>query len=386
MILSNSIELTFPTRVIYGLDSVNRIGDICKDITDKIFIVTNGTLTRKIGLLQKVESLLESSDVDYILYDDIKRDMHPDSIDEIGTLINQSRVKLILAVGSSSAINTAKAAAYIAKNEGKIIEYINGRIGKNEAVKLVTIPTIPGVLEALNDSFVVKDYNDKRKKFFNSPSLFPVVTILDPKITLTIPINYTVGSGFAILSNAIESYISKASNAISDALALRAIEFIGKNLKAVFLAKNDLEARSNIMMSYILTSLSLLTSKLGVCEAMALALSSRDNIYQNIAHAIMLPYVMEFNLTAVPNKYLHIARALGENITNITVVEAAIKAIEGVRKLLFDLKVPQKLSDFKVKKENLSVIASSAQQYPFVNYSPTTISKEDIYNILTTAY
>ncbi len=167
---------------------------------------------------------------------------------------------------------------------------------------------------------------------------------------------------------------------------MRGIEFIGKNLKKVFTSHEDIDARSNIIMGYVLTALSLLTSQLGTAQAMALALSSRDNIYQNIAHAVFLPHVMEFNLTAVPNKYLQIAKALGENIANITVVEAAIKAIEGVRKLLFDLKVPQKLSEFNVKKEIFSVVSNIAYQYEFVNYVPSTLSKEDIYNILVTAY
>ncbi|MBU1076516.1 MAG: iron-containing alcohol dehydrogenase, partial [Spirochaetes bacterium] len=199
-------------------------------------------------------------------------------------------------------------------------------------------------------------------------------------------INYTIGSGFAILSNAIESYISTASNALSDSLSLKAIEMIGNNLKRVFLHKDDTTARTNIMMAGLITGVSLLTSKLGTCEAISLALSSKESIYKNIAHAIMLPHVMEFNLTSMPNKYVQIAKALGEDITNITVVEAAIKAIEGVRKLLFDLKVPQKLSDYKINKENLPIISSVARRYQFMNFTPLPISKEDILNILLTAY
>ena len=188
------------------------------------------------------------------------------------------------------------------------------------------------------------------------------------------------------MSNAVESYISAASNPVSDALALRAIEFIGKNLRTVFLNREDLTTRSNLMMASVLVGFSLLTSKPGSCEAMALALSAKSGIYQNIAHAIILPHVMEFNLTTAPNKYVQIAKALGEDISNITVVEAAIKAIEGVRKLLFDLKVPQKLSDYKVNKEDLPLISSVARRYSFLNYTPTPISKEDILNIMLTAY
>ncbi|MHA1344553.1 MAG: hypothetical protein ACTSQG_11235 [Promethearchaeota archaeon] len=191
---------------------------------------------------------------------------------------------------------------------------------------------------------------------------------------------------FSILSNAIELYISKFSNPISDALSVKVVEIMGTSIKPLFQQREDIGIRSNIMMAGLLVSMASLTSQLGTCEAISLALSSRDKIYKNIAHAVVLPHVMEFNLTAIPNKYVQIARAMGEDISKITVVEAAIKAIESVRKLLFDLKIPQKLSDYKVDKENLPVIASIARKYDFMNYTPLPISKEDVLNILLTAY
>ncbi len=385
MITLSSIEFSLPTKIIFGSEVIDRIGEITKDISDKVFLVTDDGMMSKVGLLEKVINLLEKSSVEYILYNKVSRDPKNDIIDELGDLIHQSRVRLVVALGGTSVINAAKAGCYLAKNEGKITEFLNGGLGENEAIPLITIPTIPGIGQQLNQEFILKD-SDNIKKYYHNPGLFPIITLLDPKITLTLPINYTVGSGFVILSHAIESYISAASNAISDSLSIKAIEIIGKNLKRLFLNKEDLTARSNILMASILTCLSLLTSKLGACEAIALALSAKEPIYKNIVHAIMLPYVMEFNLTAMPNKYVQIAKALGEDISNITVVEAAIKAIEGVRKLLFDLKVPQKLSDYKINKENLPIISSIARRYQFINYTPLPLSKEDILNILMTAF
>jgi len=386
MAIVRTIEYTLPTKIIFGADVLNRIGEIAVEYTNKVFIITNGEVMRKVGLLPRVENLLEKSGVDYILYDNIRRDPDNGIIDEVSTLLKQSHAKLVIALGSRSVINSAKAAAYLAKNEGTIAEYLNGKLGSDEAVSLISIPTIPAVIQAFDNKFILKDSDDKIRKEFNSQSLFPLYTLVDPKTTLSLPLNYTVGSGFAVLSNAIESYISAASNPISDSTAVRAIELIGKSLKSLFMNKDDLTARSNVMMASILVSLSLLTSKLGSCEATVLALSGKSNIYQNISHAIILPHVMEFNLTVSPNKYVHIAKSLGEDVTNITVVEAAIKAIEGVRKLLFDLKVPQKLSDYKVNKEDLPLISSVARRYSFLNYVPSPISKEDILNIMLTAY
>lgn len=386
MISLKSIEFTLPTKIIFGSDVVDRLGEITKEYSEKIFLITNGRVMRKTGILDKIENLLKKSDVEFIIYDEVERDPSNETIDEIGTLVRQSRVKLIVAVGGTSVINTAKAVSYLGLNDGKVVEYLNGGIGSNESIPVIVVPTIPGILQQLNNEFILNDDNDNIKKIYKNSCLYPLIALIDPKLTTTLPMSYTVSSGFAILSNAIEAFISTASNSISDSMALKAIEIIGSNLKRIFLHQDDVSARVNIMMAGIISGIALLTAKAGTCEAMALSLSSKEKIYKNIAHAIMLPHVMEFNLTSMPNKYVQIAKSLGEDISNITVVEAAIKAIEGVRKLLFDLKVPQKLSDYKVSKENLPIISSVARRYQFMNFTPLPISKEDILNILLTAF
>ena len=386
MISLKSLEYFLPTRIIFGADVADRAGEVAKEYTDKVILVTNGRVMRKAGILEKMESVLKKSSVEYILYDGLDRDPSNETVDEIADLIRQSKVKLVVAFGGTSVINAAKAAGYVGKNEGKVVEYLNGEIGGDESVPILAIPTIPGILQQTNAEFILKDNNDSIKKVFKNPCLFPAVTLLDPNLTISLPINYTIGSCFSILSNAVESYISTKSNPVSDPLAENAIEIIGSNMKQVFQQKDDLSARSNIMMAGLLVSMSLLTSSAGSSEAMSLALSSKDKLYKSISHAIMLPHVMEFNLTAVPNKYVQIAKALGEDVSEVTVVEAAIKAVEGVRKMLFDLKVPQKLSDYKVNKENLPVIASTARRYQFMNFTPLPISKEDILNVLLSAY
>ena len=386
MLIPHAIDFTLPTRILFGTDTVNNIGEIAVEYANKAFLITNGDTMRKIGLLPKIENLLEKSGVDYILYDNITRDPSNDILDEIISLLRQSRAKLIIALGGRSVINTAKACSYVALNDGSIVDYLNGKIGENKSIPVIAIPTIPGIENVICDYSILRDSNDGIKKEIKNNAIFPKVVIYDPKINISLPQNYIFTSGVAILSNAIESYISSLANAISDSLSLRAIELVAKNLRALLLNRDDITARSAVLMGSLLTELSLLTSKVGICNALGLALSSKTEIYQNIAMAVLLPHVMEFNLTVAPNKYVQIARAFGEDISKITVVEAAIKAVEGVRKLLFDLKIPQKLSDYNVNNEDLPHIASIARRYNFLNYLPTPVSKEDLLNIMFTAY
>jgi len=105
-----------------------------------------------------------------------------------------------------------------------------------------------------------------------------------------------------------------------------------------------------------------------------------------MAMSILLPHVMEYNLTTSAGKYVQIARALEEDISDITVIEAAIKAVEGVRKIYLELKIPQRLSDFEIKKSDLPAIAEMAYKIPLTKNTPREMDRNEIETILIAAY
>ncbi|EMP06479.1 alcohol dehydrogenase, iron-dependent domain protein [Leptospira interrogans serovar Pyrogenes str. 200701872] len=102
--------------------------------------------------------------------------------------------------------------------------------------------------------------------------------------------------------------------------------------------------------------------------------------------SILLPHVMEYNLTSSAGKYVMIARALDEDITNISVIEAAIKAVEGIRKIFIELKIPQRLSEYEVRKMDLPSIANLAASFPFLDSLPRELPKNEIETILIAAF
>ncbi|MBI3396778.1 MAG: iron-containing alcohol dehydrogenase, partial [Spirochaetia bacterium] len=127
-------------------------------------------------------------------------------------------------------------------------------------------------------------------------------------------------------------------------------------------------------------------SRLGLCYSLALAASLDTSLDFYTAMNILLPHIMEYNLTTSAGKYVQIARALDEDIKDITVIEAAIKAVEGVRKLYMELKVPQRLSDFEVSKAELPSIAEKAMQIPLTRNTPRELDRNEIETILIAAY
>lgn len=385
MIKKNLLEYQLNTQILFGNDIVYQVVDYAKNLGDKVIILTNGSVFNKLGYVNKIKSVLEKSNLKIIVYEDVHSNIKSDEVDDIGELVRKSKANLIIGLGSTTVINVTKAVALLATNPGSINDYLNGQQMKESPVPFILIPTIPGTYFDLSHDFILTDYTDNYKRIFRDPKIEATVDIIDAKIMTTLPLNFTAASALNILVNAVESYISTNSNPISHSLAPRAIEYLMRSLKSVITDRENIEFRWDIAMAGILSSMATRITGLGASSSMGFVLSARYNIYEHVAKAIMLPHIMEFNLTSVPGKYVQIAKNMGEDVASVTIVEAAIKAIESVRKLLFDLKIPQRLSEYQVPNEDLPLIAGHAQEYHLLEAVPRPISKDDLINILISA-
>jgi alcohol dehydrogenase class IV len=386
MIKRYLLEYQLKTRIVFGTDSVNQIADFASGIGDRAVLVTDGVAYNKFGYVSKVKTLLEKNNISVIVYEDVNSGIKSDGVDELGDLVRKSKANLVIGLGGSTVINTTKAAAILATNPGSISDYVSGQKMIKPSLPTFLIPTVPGTYFDLSNDILVADYTDNYKKIFQDDLIEVAMLLVDPRLMTTLPPNVTSSSAVFILVLAIESYISTLSNPISDSLAPRAIEFVQKNAKILSNDRDNIELRWNMAMAGILGSMSARIAGLGTASAMAFTLSSRFNIYQSVSAALILPHVMEFNLTAVPGKYVQIARNMGEEVGDLTVVEAAIKAVESVRKMLFDLRMPQRLNEFNIPNEDLPLVAGHAREFPFLNDVPRPLAREDIINILVSAF
>jgi len=136
----------------------------------------------------------------------------------------------------------------------------------------------------------------------------------------------------------------------------------------------------------MLSAIGLNMSTLGVTAGLSFILSSKYKVHKSFSASIILPHVLDFNITSVPEKIVKIGIALGEDITNLSVVEASLKTIEKVRKLIIELQLPKRLSEFEIHKDNLTGIADDARKFEFFNYIPRSCDSEELYNLLESAY
>jgi alcohol dehydrogenase class IV len=204
-------------------------------------------------------------------------------------------------------------------------------------------------------------------------------------MTVSCPPEVTAGSGLDALTHAIESFTTKVSNPICDGLACYAIELIGKCLERAFVDGGDLEARGGMLLGSNMAGMAFANINLASVHTMAKVIGGFYNLPHGIAIAIFLPYIMEYNLDAVPEKYAKIARLLGLETHGLSDMEAAKLAVERIKKFNQVLRVPS-LSSLGVKPENFGELAKLCKEDSCDPINPKPIDEEMYRKLYQMAY
>ena len=383
-------DFSVPTKIVFGENILGQLGQLARQYGERVFLVSDAKAMQDTGYLTKVKKHLEEESYGVLLYNRVYSQSQADSNSEIvnrgADQARHAKCNVIVGIGGKTTLQIAKAIAFLVSNGGNLEDYFLGRKGDNKKVSYIEIPTGYGFIPGLTNFFYVTDKFDSVKKSVETPKNHADLVLVDPKLTITIPGKSSAFIGVELLSLAIETFISKRMTPIAEAMAIKAIDTIAINLAKSIQDPENILFKGHLCTSSILTSIALANSTPGICFALSMSLNSVFGIYQGLAASILLPHVMEFNLTSCANRYVHVAKAFGENVNDITVVEAAIKAIEGIRKILTDLRVPIALGELNIDKGELMRAAKLARNFEFMNALPRPVSKDDLFNILNSAY
>lgn len=371
-------ELRYPSRLIFGNGCFDRLGEVAAEFGRKALLVTGRRAMRESGTLDKALKLLRESNVKTAIFDKVEPEPSTDTVDEGVRIAKEQGCDLVVGIGGGSAMDAAKAIACLVRNEGSASEHQRGiRRIEREGLPFIAVPTTAGTGAEVTKNAVLIDKSRNVKASIRSPLMLAKVALVDPLLTLSAPPRVTAGSGMDALTQAIESYVSLASNPISDALAIRAISYIYDFLPRAFESGDDVEAREKVMLGSFMTGLSFANASLGAVHGLAHPIGAHFGIPHGIACAILLPHVMRFNLDVRREKYAEIAAAMGAEPDPET-------SIEKVEELMARLDLPRGLSHFGVKEEELEKVAGDAGGSS-LNNNPNPTTKEDLIEILRNA-
>ncbi|MBI2447389.1 MAG: iron-containing alcohol dehydrogenase, partial [Candidatus Omnitrophica bacterium] len=292
----------------------------------------------------------------------------------------KSGCDLVIGLGSGSAMDTAKSIAGIFREDtNSIREFYDGVRIARHGIPFIAIPTTSGSSAEVTNNAVLTDTEKGIKKSVRSPEFLARVIITDPELTLGLSPRQTAISGMDALTHAIEGYVSLGATPWTDALALEAIELIGKNIHKAFLDGGNKKAREGMSMGSLMAGMAFSNAKLGAVHALAHPVGIRYKISHGAACAILLPPVIEFNLAFRKKKFNAIKKTLGIS------GKGGNALIEGIKKLTKDLELPMSLSQFGAKEEDFNELIKGTASSSSLKSNPRPVSNEDLKTILRNA-
>ena len=376
-----------PTTNYFGRGSVKVVGEKAKLLGGtKVLVVTDGFLSQLSGgPVEQVVELLKAEGIESVIYDKVEPNPKDTNVSDGLKIYQEEKCDMIITVGGGSPHDCGKGIGIAATHEGDLYDYAGIDTLENPLPPIIAVNTTAGTASEITRHAVITNTKLKIKYVIVSWRNTPLVSINDPLLMLGKPAALTAATGMDALTHAVESYITLGANPVTDAAAIQAMKLISNNLRQAVANGQNIEARENMAHASLLAGMAFNNSGLGYVHAMAHQLGGLYDMPHGVANAVLLPHVARYNLISNPKKFADMAGFLGENIEGLSVMEAADKAIEALRRLSSDVGIPSGLKELGVKEEDFEYMAEMALKDGNAGTNPISGTKEDIIKIFKEA-
>jgi len=377
-----SFMLALPKISLHGAGAIADMANLVANKQwGKALIVTDGQLV-KLGLLDSLFAALDEHQMSYHLFDEVFPNPTEELVQKGFAAYQDAKCDYIIAFGGGSPIDTSKAIATIITNpEFADVRSLEGLAPtKNPCLPIIAVTTTSGTAAEVTINYVITDVEKNRKFVCVDPHDIPIVAIVDPDMSASMPTGLCAATGMDALVHAVEGYITKGAWELTDMLHLKAIEIIGRSLRSA--VAGDYAGREAMSLGQYIAGMGFSNVGLGIVHSMAHPLSAVYDIPHGKACAMLLTAVLKFNAPATGEKYREIARVMG--VPNVDAMDEATyrqAAIDVIQKLADDVGIPKSLSEAGVKREDIPFLAESAFNDACTPGNPRDASKEEIIGI-----
>ena len=355
-------------------------GEIKRRGFKKVFLVSDKSLVEA-GVTGKIEEVLKKAKISYKIYSEIKPNPTIKNVLDGVEVCKKAKADVIVAVGGGSSIDTAKGISIIMTNPDRSdVKSLNGLSNtENKGMPIIALPTTAGTAAEVTINYVITDEERKIKMVCVDPNDIPVLAIVDTELMESMPKGLAAATGLDALTHAVEGYITKGHNIMSDMFHMEAIKLIFKYLPA---AVNEKDPYAVEMMGYAqyIAGMGFSNVGLGIVHSMAHQLGAVYDTPHGIANAMLLPVVMRFNgeESATAQRFreilVNIGRPDAEHLNDQDVINTFVWMISELSKAVG---VSQKITDYGVKEEDIEMLAEKAMEDPCKPGNPREVTKED---------
>lgn len=373
-----SVKFVLNETSYFGENSRESLAEeIKKRKFKKVFLVSDKSLVEA-GVTAKVEEILKKAEIDYTLYDEIKPNPTIKNVTDGVEACKEAKADVIVAVGGGSSIDTAKGVSIVMTNPDRAdIKSLNGLSNTlNRGLPIIALPTTAGTAAEVTINYVITDEDRQIKMVCVDPNDIPIIAIIDSELMASMPKSLAAATGMDALTHAVEGYITKGHNVMSDMFHMQAIKMIFEYLPA---AVNDKDKKAIEMMGYAqyIAGMGFSNVGLGIVHSMAHQLGAVYDTPHGIANAMLLPVVMRYNGEVCADRFreilINIGRPDAANLNDQDVINTFVWMLSELSK---KVGITQTIKDYGAKEEDFEMLADKAMEDPCKPGNPRETSKE----------
>lgn len=367
-------------KIVSGQGSISEISEIVQHLNAKNVIIVTDPFLFKSGVVAKIEEYLKPVVEGVHVVTDIPPEPAVADIELAIKKAKEFKCDLIIGMGGGSSMDAAKLVAIFLNNNVDLRDVMKGRAKlQNPGVPTVMIPTTSGTGAEATPNAIVLLPEENLKIGIVDEKMVANAVILDPNMTLTLPPAITAQTGIDALCHAMECYISKKRNPLSDMFALKAINLIYNNIRTAYNEGSNIKARENMLLGACLGGICIATSSTTAVHALSYPLGGTYHIPHGLSNAILLADVMKFNQDKCEEDFKEMALAMGLDVKDLTAKEASNILIDALYKLIADLEISCDLRAKGITEDILDELVDSAAKVTrLLNNNPKEMTKADM--------
>lgn len=364
-----NFQFSVPTKVFFGVGEVSRVKELAPSLGKKAMLLAAEKTMRELGFLDRVEKLLTDAGVEVVVMDNVASNPRDVDINEQTKVFLKEKCDFTVGLGGGSAMDTAKAVAFLAgQGGGTINDYLAGgkhsdlnAPGIQPAFPIMVITTTAGTGSETTPFWVVTNTTDHEKPGTGNDSTVARYAIVDPELMVTVPRSITISTGIDVLFHAMEAYIATIATPFTDLMAVEAIRIVLANLGKVLENPNDIEARSQMAWANSIAGIAIGEGGSGTVGIHALghSIGGQTDAPHGLTMASLGPAFMRKTWDADIKRYAQVSRMLGYEQGNLSEEQLAEKSSEALVNVLkrFDCHIT--MTDLGVKEEMIEAMTDS---------------------------
>lgn len=365
--IATNINFTFniPTKILFGTGKIHSLHECKMPGKKALIVITSGKSTKRNGYLDTVIEELSKAGCKSIVYDKVASNPTLNDVNEGTAMARKENCDFIVGLGGGSAIDCSKAIAIMCTNPGELWDYMAMGSGKNQPIPenplpVIAITTTAGTGTEANSAFVITNEETNEKMGLYHPKLFPVISVVDPEMMLTIPPDFTAYQGFDALFHSIEGYICNKPNSFCDMVIETTVANISKYLPVAVNSGSNLEAREHMAFSNTMSGFQMSTGNLTSEHSLEHAMSAYHDNLPHGAGLIMICLAYYTELADVPElreRYIKLAKIMGNEAAS-----EPMDFVNSLKELMIKCGVDQlKMSDYGMTPDEFPQIVQNAK-------------------------